>query len=91
MHFRRIMYGVDGYYICRTMCEVLAYPVLAFNLNKSNYNGVKDLSNLEWENKLRDRSLDEQWDIFKQLVHNIQCEFISIGKRDSVRKRHNLW
>lgn len=49
------------------------------DLNKGNYNGRKaSLSVVDEVNRLGDRSVDEQWRQFKQIVRNAQQKYIPI-------------
>lgn len=60
-----------------------------FILLKGNYNGMKvEFSKVDWAQKLKDRSVDEQWQMCKQLIWNTQRELNR--KRNSMKKRHYL-
>lgn len=51
--------------------------------------GGKGLARVDWVNKLRDSSMEEQRQMFKQLVQNVQQELIPVENWDSVLTRYN--
>ncbi|XP_059843783.1 uncharacterized protein LOC132403935 [Hypanus sabinus] len=62
------------------------------SLNKGDYDGMRaELLKMDWENKLKGRSVLDQWCIFKELFYNYQEKYIPLKKKGCKRNNSYLW